>query len=52
MAADWPLGKIANLGTVAAEVLSSDVALYHTHGAVGNRGYIGGYLLPANAEIG
>ena len=52
MATDWPLGKVANLGKVAAGVLSSDVALYHTQGAVGNRGYIRGYLPPANPEIG
>ena len=45
MATDWPLGNVANLGGVAAGVVSSDVALYHTRGAVGNRGYFGGYLL-------
>ena len=52
MATDWPLGNVANLGTVAAGVLSSDVALYHTQGAAGNRGYFGGYLPPPHAEIG
>src|SRR5260370_12334255 len=38
MATDWPLGNVANLGGVAAGVVSSDVALYHTRGAVGNQG--------------
>jgi hypothetical protein len=52
MATDWPLGKVANLGTVAAVVLSSDVALYHTQGAVGNQGYFGGYLPRVEAKIG
>jgi hypothetical protein len=52
MATDWPLGTVANLGTVAAVVLSSDVALYHTRGAVGNRGYFGGYLPRVDPEIG
>ncbi len=52
MATDWPLGNVANPDGVAAGVLSSDVALYHTRGAKGNRGYCGGYLLRANAGIG
>jgi alanine racemase len=36
-------------GRVAAGVLSSDVALYHIRGAMGNWGYFGGYLLWATA---
>jgi hypothetical protein len=36
MTADWPLQNVANLGGVAAEVLSSDVALHHTGGSMGN----------------
>lgn len=52
MATDWPLRKVANLSRIAAGVLSSDVALYHTRGAMGNRGYFGGYLLRMLAGIG
>jgi hypothetical protein len=36
MATDWPLGNVANLGGVAAGVVSSDVALYHIRAAMGN----------------
>jgi hypothetical protein len=52
MATDWPLGNVAKLTGVAAGVLSSDVALYHTRSAVGNWGYFGGYLRRAHAGIG
>jgi hypothetical protein len=52
MATDWPLGSVANPGGVAVGVLSSDVALYHIQGAVGNWGYFDGYLRLAVAAIG
>lgn len=52
MATDWPLEDVARLGGVAAGVFSSDVALYHNRGALGNRGYLGGYLLRVRARIG
>jgi hypothetical protein len=52
MATDWPLANIANLAGVAVGMFSSDVALYHTPGAMGNRGYFRGYLLRVLAEIG
>ena len=42
MATDLPLGTVANpFYRAAAEVLFSDVALYHNEGAMGNWGYFG-----------
>jgi hypothetical protein len=44
MATDEPLGDVADLEEFAAGVLSLDVALYHTRGAMGNKRYLGRYL--------
>jgi hypothetical protein len=53
MATDLPLGNRPKLVyRAAAGVLFSDVALYHNKGAVGNQGYIPGYLPPPAATIG
>jgi alanine racemase len=44
MATDFPLWERRESRWVAAGVLSSDVALYHIRGAMGNWGYFSGYL--------
>jgi alanine racemase len=44
MATDLSPWERRDPGRVAAGVLSSDVALYHIRGAMGNWGYFGGYL--------
>jgi hypothetical protein len=44
--------NVANLAGVAAGVVSSDVGLYHTRGAVGNGGYFDGYLRREVGAIG
>jgi hypothetical protein len=52
MATDEPLGNVADLEEFAAGVLSSDVALYHTRGAMGNKRYLGRYLREVVATVG
>jgi alanine racemase len=44
MATDWSPWERRDPGRLAAGVLSSDVALYHIRGAMGNWGYFSGYL--------
>jgi hypothetical protein len=52
MATNGPLGDVADPEEFAAGVLSSDVALYHTRGAMGNKRYFGRYLLEGAATVG
>jgi hypothetical protein len=52
MATNGPLGDVADPEEFAAGVLSSDVALYHTQGAMGNKRYFGRYLLEGAATVG
>jgi hypothetical protein len=52
MATNGPLGDVADREEFATGVLSTDVALYHTQGAMGNKRYLGRYLREAVATVG
>jgi hypothetical protein len=52
MATDGPLGDVADSGEFATGVLSADVALYHTRGAMGNKRYLERYLPEGAATVG
>jgi hypothetical protein len=52
MATNGPLGDVTDLEEFAAGVLSTDVALYHTWGAMGNKRYLRRYLLEGAATVG
>ena len=52
MATNGPLRDVANLEEFAAGVLSLDVALYHTRGAMGNKRYLVRYLRKGAATVG